>query len=323
MRVELAADVLTDDGLELIAALIRYFSEGRHDWIVDVHQLPVLAEYFREQAPKRAGTWTDLAKKGSVSQAWTAKPSRQLTVTVTRESLADHVDDLGTAARIVVENCESDGAFVLAIAHVLGAARVVKAKESGWLKFVQSGGSGEVPKVVRAEHADFNRTPRVTFLLDSDRMTPDEPSKHEAIAAELHQAGIHGHILRFREAENYVPNRLLAAASVPQPRSVPVHERVGKLATLTHEQRAHFDMKKGFADRHAQWFVIPDEQQDLYGGLPEQTCAKLRLGFGDDLTRILLREAEAGNLKESDFAGLGPGVCDELRAILDLLQRIL
>ncbi|GAB3980409.1 hypothetical protein GCM10029978_078390 [Actinoallomurus acanthiterrae] len=322
MKVELAADVFTEDGFELIVTLLQYFSQDRHEWVVDMHHVPLMEEYFGEQAPKRADVWLQLARKGMVSETWTAEPSRRAKVTVTRESLADHVDDLGSAARLVVENGEGDGAFVLAIAHVFGAGKVVKAKECHWLKFVQGGGSGEVPKVARKEHEDFKRTSRVTFLLDSDRMTPDEPSKHEPVADELRDAGINGHILRFREAENYVPNRILAAALVPEQRSV-VAERIRHLKTLTPEQRAHFDMKKGFADRKREGFEIPPEQQDLYASLPEPSRVVLRLGFGDGLTAILLREAEAGNLGEEDFAALGPEVCDELRAILDLVQRIL
>jgi hypothetical protein len=320
MRVELSADVLSDDGLELIATLIRYFSEDRHDWVVGVRQLPALEAYFTEQAPKRAGVWTHLASKSVVSQAWTAGPPRRGTVTVTRESLADHVEDLGSAARCVVENSEGDRAFVLAIAHALGVEKVIIAKERGWLKFVQGGGSGEVPKVARREREDFRRTTRVVFLFDSDRMTPEETSKHEANANELREDGIDGHILRLREAENYVPNRVLAAAPVSEPRRT-LHERIDHLKTLTPEQRGHYDMKKGFSK--GERLQIPAAQHDLYRSLPEHTQVGLRLGFGDGLTQILLREAEAGNLDESDFDALGPGVRDELHAILDLLHQIL
>lgn len=257
MRFELSADVFTDDGFEHIAFLIRYFSEGRHEWIVGMPQLSAIEDYFREQVPKRAEVWIALARKATVSEVWTAGPARPDGMTITRKSLADDVHDLGLAARVVLENGDGDGDFVLAIAYVLGAERITKAKERHWLKFVHGGGSGEVPKVVRREHEEFRRTIRVTFLLDSDRMTPEERSKHEAAVEELRDVGIHGHVLRYREIENYVPNRVLAAATVPRPREVPLTERIDSLKTLTCDQRAHFDMKKGFADRKKEERCLP------------------------------------------------------------------
>ncbi|WP_067795479.1 hypothetical protein [Actinomadura formosensis] len=323
MRVEILPDAFTEEGYECLVTLILYFTETRHEWVVDIRHIDFVEEYFRRHAPTRAGIWGDLARKSQVSGFWAPDSSRRPGVQVTRESLADDVHDLGSAARLVLENGAGDGAFVLAIAHVLGAGRVVAAKERGWLKFVQGGGSGEVPKVARNEREDFKRTCRVTFLLDSDRMTPGEPSKHEAAVGELRDAGIFGHILCFREIENYVPNRVLAAASVPEPRNVPLTERIAHLKVLSHEQRAHFDMKKGFADRRGQGYEIRPEQQKLYRSVPESARVGLRLGFGDGLMQVLLREAEAGHLKETDFTALGPDVCDELRAILDLVQRIL
>ncbi|MEV5570208.1 hypothetical protein AB0L06_09165 [Spirillospora sp. NPDC052269] len=322
MKVELSPDVFTDECFELIAALVRYFAVGRHEWRVDVSHLPLAEGYFREHVPKRAPTWSDLARKGLVSGAWTSHTSGRGAVTVTRETLEDHVHDLGLAARLVVENREADGAFVLALAHVFDPGRLVEAVERGWLKIVQGGGSGEVPKVVRNEQEEFRRRSRVTFLLDGDRLTPGVRSKHQAVADELREVGAQGHVLRFREVENYIPNRVLAAVSVPAPRRG-LDERIKCLKTLTHDQRAHFDMKKGFADRKRERVEIHSEQQELYGSLPESIQVGLRLGFGDGLTILLLREAEAGKITESDFDALGPAVCDELRAILNLLYEIL
>ncbi|GAA1546531.1 hypothetical protein GCM10009678_31440 [Actinomadura kijaniata] len=323
MRVELSANVFTDGNFELLTRLIGYFIEARHDWIADDNEtLVVMDGYFRRHAPVRAQVWSSLVRKEPTRQVWSAGRPEPPTVRVTHESLPEHVEDLSATARVVLENKGGDGDFLLAVAHVFRAERIIEAKERRWLKFVQGGGSGEVPKVVRDECADFRRVKRVVFLLDSDRWTPGEPSKHEKAVAELRAEGVHGHILRFREIENYVPNCILAAVAVPRQQRREFDERLKSLRGLVPEQRAHFDMKKGFHDSRTQAARVPDEQRQLYGSLRQTTVVALRKGFGDGLTALLLREAKAGRLKEEDFGDLGPGVCDELREILALIERI-
>ncbi|GAA2209989.1 hypothetical protein GCM10009850_054480 [Nonomuraea monospora] len=321
MRVELTGEAFTTEGFGLIVTLMQYFVESRHDWVVDPGQLGGVDAYFRDHAPKMAQTYGLLASKGLVSQAWTvtAAPRSRL-VSIGRESLSDHVWDLGRSARFVVENQEGDRAFILALAHVFGAKDIVEACEKGWLEFVQGGGSGEVPKVVRHEEAAIRRVKRVAFLLDSDRLMPGERSKHEAAVTELRALGISGHVLDFREAENYLPNRVLAATIEPPER---LTEKIRHLKTLTSPQRAHFDIINGFWDRKNFCAAIPAAQQDLYGDLAESVRVGLRHGFGHGLTLVLHREAEAGNVKETDFAALGPTVAEELKTLLALVREII
>ncbi|WP_067482822.1 hypothetical protein [Actinomadura hibisca] len=324
MRVELSADTFDGDGYELLVILVHYFLEGRHDWVVvDPADLDVMDAYFQKHAPTRAADWSELARLGLASQEWTSTAPQPPDVTVTRENLSDLVHDLGASARVVVENREGDRDFLLAVAHVFGAQTIIDACEQRWLKFVQGGGSGEVPKVVRDEATEFRHLKRVVFLLDSDRWTPTEPSKHEQVVAELRAEGICGHILHFREVENYVPNHVLAAVTVPKQQRGEHDKRMQSLRTLIPEQRAYFDMKKGFQARKTPGPEVPSEQQELYASLPGTTVVALRKGFGDDLTGLLLQEAKAGKLKERDFAELGSGVCDELREILALIDRII
>ncbi|MFI6517321.1 hypothetical protein ACIBF1_17325 [Spirillospora sp. NPDC050679] len=322
MRVELSADVFGVDAYTPLVVLVYYFLEGRHDWVVvDPADLDVMDAYFAEHAPSKAADWSELARLGLTSQEWTSTAPLPPDVTVTRENLRDLVHDLGAAARVVVENQAGDGAFLLAIAHAFGVTKIHEAKAKGWLKFVQGGGSSEVPKVARSEAADFRRLKRVVFLLDSDRLTPGERSTHEKKAAQLLAEGIEGHILRFREAENYVPDHVIAAA--PHRDREALKERVENLRDLIPEQRAHFDMKKGFRKRGTDEAMIPLAQQELYRSLHETTVVALGEGFGDRLTTVLLQEAEDGNLTEDDFASLGAEVCDELRTLLALIQKII
>ncbi|MCK2213030.1 hypothetical protein MF672_004350 [Actinomadura sp. ATCC 31491] len=321
MRVELAGGAFTEDRFELIVTLIRLFAESRHEWVVTPDQFEIVRAYFQEHAPTRAQAYALMAQKGAVSQAWSAGPATlRPVVSVTYDSMPDHVEDLTRPARLVVENQEGDGAFVLALAHVFEAGQVIRAHGNRWLEFVQGGGSGEVPKVVASEAATFRRVKRVAFLFDSDRMVPGEASKHEKAVAALGELGVPGHVLRFREAENYVPNRVLAAIAGPRRE---LAARIDALKKLDPHQRGHFDFKHGFWDRKKACPAVPDAQKDLYAPLPDHVMAALRNGFGENLTVILEREARAGKLKEADFEALGPEVVAELKGLLALLQEII
>ncbi|MEU5865727.1 hypothetical protein ABZ815_31465 [Nonomuraea sp. NPDC047529] len=321
MKIELTSEAFTDEAFELIIELMRYFIESRHDWVVAPEQLGHVNAYFRQYAPKKAQAYALMAEKGMVSQAWagsTASPSR--TVRISGESLSDHVSDLGRPARFVVENQEGDRAFILALAYVFGTDEIVKAWTKNWLEFVQGGGSGEVPKVVKTEGEAFRRVKRVAFLLDSDRLTPEEPSRHQGALARLAELGVTGHILRFREAENYLPNGVLAAVRASQPE---LTAKIDCLKALSVEQRGYFDFKNGFWDRRLECARVPEVQAELFHSLPDRVRVGLRHGFGEGLTLILEQEAKAGKLKRSDFDALGPDVCEELQSLLALVRDII
>ncbi|MEU4541436.1 hypothetical protein AB0G15_42060 [Streptosporangium sp. NPDC023825] len=322
MRVEVAGEVFAEDGtgFEHIIMLMQYFAESRHEWVINFGDPDLVVGYFRQHAPIRAQTYGLMAQKGLVSQAWAGGEPRSRPVMITADSLTEHVEDLGRPAQVVVENQQSDRAFVLALAHVFATDKIVEADEKGWLEFAQAGGSGEVPKVVAAERARFRRVARVAFLLDSDRMVPGSTSKHEKTADGLRDLGVPGHVLVFREAENYVPNKILAAVSGLT--RAELAKRIAHLKDLTPDQRAYFDFKTGFWNKKKCCLEISPEQQELYESLSERMVQGLGAGFGEKLSRLLEREAKAGNLQESDFAALGSGVCEELRGLLALLREI-
>ncbi|ROO83054.1 hypothetical protein EDD29_0543 [Actinocorallia herbida] len=323
MRVEVASDAFTTGGFEDVVTLMRYFTEDRHDWVVDPRQLPAIECFFSEHTPSRASTYTRFARKASVSaRAWTSSRRRERadTISVTADSLADHTADLGRSAKVVVENGDADRSFLLAVARVFGRERVIAAERKSWLEFTHSGGGGELPKRARHEAAGFRLLRRVVFVFDGDRMTPNERSKHEKVAADLRKDAIEGHILIRREVENYIPTKVLAAV---KGRQSALTTRISLLKSLIPEQRAHIDIKNGFADKKTKQAVVPAAQAELFATLPPATVKGLREGFGEGLPQLLEREVEAGNVKESDFAALGSEVCEELKALLALIDRII
>lgn len=314
MRVSLAPDVFADSSaFSSLVRLIDAFARGQHDLITDPKVTDVAVRYLTEHAPVLAGTYATLAPKGTVATAWTPAPEAGPILTVCGADLADHASDLCREAIVVVEDKISDGHFLRAICTAFQAERLLSALRNRWLTIVHSGGAERLPEIAKEEARRFSRLKRVAVLLDSDRLTPDAPAKHQAKADTLRTAGVTVHVLTFREAENYVPNRILAGLS-PQRKT---HQKIDHLKRLNHPQRAHFDMKHGFNRTDG----ISDTQRALYEGLDPATVRGLREGFGAHILEQL--EAHSGALTEHDFATLGDEVVAELKALLHKLTSII
>jgi hypothetical protein len=196
---------------------------------------------------------------------------------------------------------------------VLHAERVTRAIQEGWLAIESAGGSGEVPKIARNKATNFRRLKRIAVFLDSDRWLPRQQMKAHGHADKLAKDGIITHVLEFREAENYVPNQVLSRI---RGRPGNISQRITYLKRLNREQRAYFDMKKGFSGER-----IRTEQASLYADLRRDVIHGLREGFGDDLLPLLERESYA--LTERDFTALGNDVVGELHGLLAMLASVI
>lgn len=315
MRVRIAGEAFTDDGLHQVLILMSHFIEGRHEWVVDAHVVDVMSVYFRRNVPGLAQGYRLMAEKAMVDGAWGAPVPTA--VTVTSQTIKDDVADLHRPAKVVVENQESDRAFVLAMAHVFAAQRVIDAYEKGWLEFSHGGGSGDLPKIVLVERNRFLRHVRVVFILDSDRLVPGARSKHDRNVAAMLDMGVSGHLLKFREAENYIPLKVLAASGgSPTERSKKLHQ----VKSLNPGQRAHYDVKKGFWSGKTNSYVVPPEQEDLFGSVDPKVIRGIGKGFGDGMCGVFEREAIAGRLNEAD---LDLEAVEDMRAMLRLLDEII
>lgn len=315
MRVSLAADIFTEStDLTDILDLLRAFTSGHHDLLVAESGIITAAtEYLNEHAPKLSQAYETLASKGTVASAWTATPAQGPLIQITSATLANHCADLRLPAVFVVEDQESDGHFIKALCVVFRATRIQKALAEDWLRIEHGGGSGGVEKVAKVHAGRFRLFKRVAALLDSDRLLPGQQTKAHKQAANLESDGVIVHVLEFREAENYVPNRVLARVRNRRQAS----RMLTHLKQLTEQQRAYFDMKKGFGPSGA----ITKGQQSLYATLDPRAKQELRVGFGSDLLRRL--EEDSGTLTERDFAGLGTTVVLELRGLLDKLASVI
>lgn len=314
MRVSLDADVFSaPESLTDLIRLGHTFAKGPHDLIAEPKAIAVAVQYFSQYASGLAQTYAALAQKGTVATAWTAAPVASPVIQVTGADLADHAEDLCRPAVIVVEDLDSDQHFIKALCTVFRAHRLRTALTAGWIEFAHGGGTGGVERVAKQEAERFKRLKRVAALFDSDRLVPGASTGSHEKADRLRAKGVIVHVLEFREAENYVPNRILAGVHYQRK----THQKLQHLKQLSPPQRAHFDMKHGFRKTRG----ISAEQQSLYQGLPPATVRGLDEGFGEHLLRWL--EASSGSLTERDFASLGDDVVAELRALLGKLTSVI
>ncbi|HET8681919.1 MAG TPA: hypothetical protein VFM54_08605 [Micromonosporaceae bacterium] len=270
--------------------------------------------YLAEHAPRLAPTYVELGRKGTVAAAWSGATGAR-TVRVGAGDLADHACDLCRPALLIVEDQDSDGCFIRSLARVLRADQVLRALVQGWLE-IQHGGGGSLTKVAKSAVGRYRRQVRVAVLLDSDRLVPGQHTRSHMKADELRTLGVLVHVLELREAENYVPNRVLRAIGRPHEAS----RKLGLVKRLTPQQRGHFDMKTGFGPPGGPP-VVPSEQAALFGDLEEDVRLGLRGGFGKDLLRRM--EDAGGHLTEQDVAGLGADVLVELRALLVTIASVI
>jgi hypothetical protein len=315
MRVDISADVfVTATSLRPILNLLHCFATGRHDWSTSPLVVNAARGYLRIEAPGMAATIANLGQKAIVNAAWQTPISTNI-VHVKSDNLIDMVEDLCRSAVVVVEDQENDGRFIRALAYVFGITRIIDAIEKGWLVVRHSGGE-RLLLVAQHERRAFRRQVRIAALLDSDRLVPSARTKNHDKADQLAALGLVVHVLELREAENYVPNRVLAAAG----RASEMSSKLTELKRMSDVQRGHFDMKHGFGPVNGEP-IVKDEQSALFTGLDNRTLRTLRGGFGRHLLSLL--EAESKRLKAKDFAGVGLGVEFELRKILVKIESVI
>jgi len=238
-------------------------------------------------------------------------------------SPVDALRALDMPVYVVVEDAESDKAFLLAMIRAHGRTTLQRAYESYWLEIEHAGGGGGIPKRVHDLLQKVGKGPRRIFVLsDSDRLVPDDPARTEPATKTIKMLGelrdVHDiplAILRKREIENYLPIGALQRIGRAK-QSV-----VRALHALLPEQRDFFDMKKGFdADERGQPIVRP-EQEELFRHVPPRVRRDLVGGFGKNIWRYF--ESAADVVTRDAVRLTCPDCPDEIEQILDAIERLL
>lgn len=219
-------------------------------------------------------------------------------------------------ACVLVENAESDGAFLMAMIHAFKRRELLNAHTEGWWRVEHLGGRGEVAKRIDQICALAFGLKRLLLLVDSDRLYPDHVT-HTIRMVEsccTHRKVPYA-ILRKREIENYLPVDVLRKVAKRNKR---IYQA---FLGLNEQQKDHYDMKKGFKAGRKGQAIVREEQKNLFQHVPERILNDLCGGFGDEIwksfaTHRKLITDEAVKITCSAHPS-------EICGILDSIERLL
>ena len=322
MRVAVADSVFAAPGaFDALDRLLDHFLSERHRWqIVDVDTIKRSAWLAGDDRVARRNT--EILEKCFVASATAPSGNlhtQLLTVSLTAappQQLApsDALSYLSSPAIVVVENEQSDGAFLDALVHALDRAELWQALQSRWVELDHAGGYGEIEKRLERYLSRTQGPPRALVLADSDRLFP---SHQTATLTKIHEVctrlGIPYVMLEKRAIENYIPVGALQRSSRRD-----CYQAFLKLDML---QRAHFGMKKGLGRDDADKAVVPDEQATLFQHVPARVLDDLCGGFGADVWELFANARDV--ITEHTLALTCTSNPGELPALLDRIEALI
>lgn len=251
MRVSFSQEALDDAGaFRHLDRIIYDIEDGRHEWHIDD---PDAIEQSRWFQGHRASLRVMLEK--AAIRPTPRKPRRlhQTLLIVGADtppgalSPGKAVQFLQTPLKILMENRNTDGAFLDAVLAVLADPETVRLKEElEALVYDSPGGNGELKKLVEDVHEKAlwkGHPPRAVVFTDSDGPRAGQMSDQAKAVAETCQTlGMPCVVLRKRSIENYVPDEVIVEWG-NEPKQTSARPRVAAILRLVGEQRDHFPMK--------------------------------------------------------------------------------
>ena len=286
MRIEIDTSAANDpDAHYWLDRILNKIEDGWHVWDTANDPDPKEVEstaWIRDHG--RAGARVLANHVASVQRgAWTVAPhGRRIRVTtqpVTAGELSpeDAARLAETPLRILVENRESDGAFVKRI-----VAELDKTLHKLWsrlgqpMEFDSVGGKGQMRLEVERRFQGSKHRPRLVAVIDSDRKGPADSASDQAhkLRRICEKRGVPCWVLAKREAENYLPRMLFGerqGAGASHARSVDAWDR------LNDDQKDFFDMKNGLSSSPSA------AEKQLFDGLSPKDRSILASGFGQNI----------------------------------------
>ena len=258
MRIVIDISAANDvDAHGWLDRILDRIEDGWHVWdLTDAPSAHVMEATTWFSDPGRQGNrLRDLLVASTRRSAWTLAPhGRRVRITARPtapdELTPEHACRLADEPlTILVENRESDGAFVArVVAELDRSLHDLWQRDGEPIRFDSVGGKGQMPREVERRATAVPHRPRLVAVIDSDRKHPGDSESRDArrLRATCEEQGLPCWVLAKREAENYLPRVLLAArpnAGVEHLRKVEAWER------LSEEQKDFFDMKRGLRPR--------------------------------------------------------------------------
>lgn len=307
MKVNIDTEIFLREHKLSLARLLHFGFESRHRLFLE----GPIDEYVRWHATQEQ----DVQEECDFIFAWSAEaetldPSEVVinisstpTFNGIAVSLADSFRILESRAKIWVENARTDKTFLLALATPKQRIHLKQLEAKGFLEFSNGGGIDELRQQLVNSAGEAGFALRSWVISDSDARLPNAPSEAaNRLRDTCTRFSVPYHQLLKRAAENYLPRGALMRWAENNPSRKKV---VRAFASMTIEQRNHYNMKNGFS---ADEQTDGSHANDLYLSLSPATKTTLRLGFGS-----AIRDSFE-NCMESDFVG-EPGV-DEIRNLL-------
>lgn len=293
MRVTIADAVFRSTAcFDALDRILDHFISERHRWeIGDVDAIKGSSWLASGDRVSRRNT--EILEKCFVAAAHASRrPMHTLQVIVdvtpnppNRLAPADAVSYLASPAIVIVENEESDGAFLTAIINAYGRTDLWFAFQSRWIELDHAGGYGEIEKRIR-RYLERNQGPRrVLVVTDSDRLFPGHQSQtFKKIDEACTTLGVPYIVLAKRAIENYLPVGALQRSG-----NSDCYQAFLKLTTV---QRDHYGMKKGFGRDKSDAPRVLDEQAAIFEHVPRKALENLCGGFGGEAWKLFQTAAD-------------------------------
>jgi len=326
MRVRFAADVLHDsvswDDLDIF---VHYFFDRRHLWdIVDPDEIEH-SPWIQTDLGSRAARRNLLALQKCYTESAYPRTNKMhsLMISVTKRSSSDldltPTDArrcLGSPARILVENAESDGTFLETMMSAFNRRDLVDAQTEGWFRIEHLGGFGEVEKRIEQIRAITIGPLRVFVFADSDRLHPSHTSatmRKVQDACNAHQVPYA--ILKKRKIENYLPVNVIQKVH-------PRNSRTRKaFLCLSQIQKDYYEMKGGFKRDDSGCAIIPEEQETLFQHVPKKILSDLCGGFGAAIWQCF--RSYRSDITKEVVKACCSGDPEEIETMLDSIESLL
>jgi len=329
MKVRFAIDILQDSNAwDVLDIVVQHFFDRRHVWdIIDPNEIEN-SPWIQTDSSGRAGRRNLSAlKKCYTDSAYPRNiKMHKLTIVITNGCSSDSSDFhlnpsdarrcLDGPAWILVENAESDGAFLEAMICAFQRRDLLDAHTEGWFTIRHLGGFGEVEKHINQIKASTSGPLRAFVLVDSDRLHPTHVSSTmQKVQRACTPHNVLHKILNKRKIENYLPVNVIQKV---QGRN---RETAKAFLCLSQEQKDFYEMKGGFKKDQNGRVIIPDEQKPLFQHTPKKTLNKLCGGFGPNIWECF--KACRTEITQEAVKLCCTGEPEEIERMLDSIETLL
>ena len=304
-----------------LVRLLMFGADGRHHVLLDPPDSEVYAVWLSGQGVRlrdELGLAVLRGLQGDAREAYRhelrvePRPAPDWTAAPPVAPIDVALRVLDSPLTMLLENFQSDGAFLLAAVPEKYRPRLAELLDRGWARIDHGGGQTAAAQAAEAR-GDPERRLRTWVLVDGDGLRPGAVGELARRVAEACGDEVPYHRTERRAAENYLPGPALDAwvPGLTRQAAVGMPERVTAFGRLGLAQRSHFNMRSGLGgdvERAA-------EAGDLYDGVPAADRRVLRRGFGRQVWR-----AFRPDLSETCFVDDGQG--PELDRLFGRLLRL-